>query len=566
MTSEELNFLIQAAEQYYRKGMYRSTRKIYEILLENEPQSLDILNRLASLYDSAGYLKEYYELTLRQLEISPKKENILEDLILNLNAMVMAEESFFSSYAPGSYKQIFSSYSEFHKELSLHREEYLKLVSEKELTKNYQISDRILFLASLLNNYYHAGEYEKYLTKLEEFNPFIESLISHPSKYPGYIIYRDCAKVLMALGREEEALSYINKLVEPSSHNIDNFMLRIEILNSLGRKEEVHNSLNDKIQAVEAKIKDKPHSTDNYILKLNLLKLKGDDQLYKALYEEIIKLFPHFLAYLRQEIKAFSDQKEDSQAEKDTWRLRNYASFHESFSFVTKFPFGMKRKKEEMNQLLSKLEDMDINFSRRQYPIALIYKDKKIAHQAGQILDKIESLYAKIKKQGAKAFKINTHPLPYFASQMLYPAQWNDITKADPEKVYNVHLGDMAEVDNSTMLKKQLNHLKRMSHIRSLTLFGNGLNNEDFFSVNLAHQQELRYLDLAENSLTLIPDCLVDCPKLMYLNVSQNRISSLEGLEPVMKHLKVLNLKGNPIPSKLVASLKAKYPRCIIEH
>lgn len=83
----------------------------------------------------------------------------------------------------------------------------------------------------------------------------------------------------------------------------------------------------------------------------------------------------------------------------------------------------------------------------------------------------------------------------------------------------------------------------------------------------IRHLQQLRTLNLSNNSMTGLPAEIGQLTKLELLDVSNNQLTGLPNELGNLTNLKILNLSGNPYSEKDLQSIRKKIPNAqIIEN
>ncbi len=65
----------------------------------------------------------------------------------------------------------------------------------------------------------------------------------------------------------------------------------------------------------------------------------------------------------------------------------------------------------------------------------------------------------------------------------------------------------------------------------------------------IAHLASLQAIDLSQNSIASLPDAFAELKNLHFLDISGNRVTSMNGLKALsqLNNLSSINLSGNPI-------------------
>jgi Leucine-rich repeat (LRR) protein len=90
------------------------------------------------------------------------------------------------------------------------------------------------------------------------------------------------------------------------------------------------------------------------------------------------------------------------------------------------------------------------------------------------------------------------------------------------------------------------------------------LSNNKIKQFNISKMQKLEYLDLSKNKIKTINGNFYDLPNLQYLNLSDNALKEIPLSINELKNLKILNLKGNKIPFSFIKTLIQNMPNTLI--
>jgi Leucine-rich repeat (LRR) protein len=90
------------------------------------------------------------------------------------------------------------------------------------------------------------------------------------------------------------------------------------------------------------------------------------------------------------------------------------------------------------------------------------------------------------------------------------------------------------------------------------------LNDNKIKQFNINKMTKLEYLDLSKNKIKTINGNFSELPNLQYLNLADNSLKDLPTSIFELKNLKVLNLKGNKIPFSFIKTLIQNMPNTLI--
>ncbi len=214
---------------------------------------------------------------------------------------------------------------------------------------------------------------------------------------------------------------------------------------------------------------------------------------------------------------------------------------------------------EKFDRLHEELADLKIGYRRQCYPIEItISEDKESA--ALPLLSSLRDELRTIRELAPKAYAQPQSILARIVCTVPDGTPHSELSKVSPTDVYVVSLQDMSD-----WIYDEIDKLPRMKNAWMVSLFGNDLSDDTLVNVDFSKLKELRYLDLAESRLTMVPEGLFVLPKLESLSLSKCRF--LEDIQSPerLQALRRLSVRGTGLSDEKLDALRRALPNCMIE-